>query len=158
MPAFLPHLPLTLHCNQLIKTTADLCVPNQPRLRRIVRVRVSACKPEGRVPRIRRRDVARPERRDLRFSRLARRLGRRIRVARVRQLVADAVGDDVGVQRLLLTLVDKRVDCLEGEFRNLASVEPSLEFHCRHAEPEVEPGDSRFLHRAGGSCCRGGCG
>ncbi len=86
------------------------------------------------------------ERLDLRLGGIASILGSLVGVAHVGELVADAVGDDVGVESLLLALVDERVDGLEGELGVLAAIEAGLELDGRHAQAEVEAGDGRLLH------------
>jgi hypothetical protein len=52
-------------------------------------------------------------------------------------LVADAVRDDVGVQRFLLPLSGERVNDLEGEFGGWAAAKPAFEFDGRDAEAWV---------------------
>ncbi|KAJ2967380.1 hypothetical protein NUW58_g10469 [Xylaria curta] len=59
-------------------------------------------------------------------------------IADVAELVADAVEDDVGVQRLLLALVDDGVLRLEVELSGLAPVQRLLELNRRRAGAEVQ--------------------
>ncbi len=70
--------------------------------------------------------------------------------ADVDQLVADAVEDDGGVQRLLLALVHDGILGLERELAGLAPVQRLLELDRRRAGAEVEP-ERRGLEAEEGS-------
>lgn len=56
-------------------------------------------------------------------------------------MIADAVGDDVRVQGLLLSFVDDWVDGLEGELGVLAAVESGFELDGRDTGSEVVAGN-----------------
>lgn len=117
---------------------------DQSSLRSIIRVSVRARKAQNRVPRIRRTNnlrIRQRNRRNLRLGGRTSRLCRLIGIAYIGQLVADAVGDDVGVECFLLALVDERVDGLEGELGVGTPVEAGFEFHGWDAGAEVEAGD-----------------
>ena len=106
---------------------------------------ISPRKPKQLIPLLGRGRVPGAERLDLGLGVQAGRLGRRVGLADVGQLVADAVGDDVGVERLLLALGDERVLGLEGELGRLAVGAPAHEAHGRHAEAKVGAGEGGLL-------------
>lgn len=95
---------------------------NQAGLRRIIRVGIGTGKAQGGIPSIGSRDVLGAEGGDLRFGGQAGSVSRGASVADVDELVADAVGDDIRVERFLLAFVDQRVNGLKGEFRVSAPI------------------------------------
>jgi hypothetical protein len=126
----------------IIHMTDNLSVSNQASLRSVIRVSVSPSKSQLGIPRISRTLIPRPQCRNLRLRRRSRVLRSLVRTTDVRQLVMDAVRDDVRVERLFLALVDERIDGLKGEFRGGAAVEPGFEFDRRDAETEVQTRDA----------------
>ena len=80
-----------------IHITTHLIMTNQPRLRSIIRVSIRPRKPKSSIPRIRSRNIFRPQRQNLRLRSCASRLRSSIRIADISQLIANAVGDDVRV-------------------------------------------------------------
>jgi hypothetical protein len=116
----------------------DLCVADETGLRSVVRVGVGTGEAESGVPRIGDGDISDGEGGDLGLGGQASSLCISSGATDVGQLITDAVGDDVWVQGLLLSLVDNWVDGLEGEFSDLAAIEPGLEFHCWHTGSKVE--------------------
>lgn len=91
----------------------------------IIGVGVGTSKAELRVPRISSGNVAGATS-EVSLGLEAGSLGSGVGGADVGELIADAVHDDGRVERLLLALVDKRVDGLEGELGSLAAVESGL--------------------------------
>ena len=68
----------------------------------------------------------------------ARILGSLVGLADVGELIADAVGDDVGVESILLALGDESINGEEGTLIGLATRTAELEAHLGGAETEVE--------------------
>lgn len=98
---------------------------NETRLGSVIRVGISTSKAKLRIPRVGCGHVASPSS-EISLCLEAGGLSISISTANVGELIADAVHDDGRVERLLLTLVDKRVDGLECELGVLATVKPSL--------------------------------
>lgn len=99
-----------------------LCVANKPGLRSVVWVGVGTSETKSSIPGIGGSLIAGSESEDVGLcgdagcnSGIAGSTG-------VAKLVADAVGDNVWVQSLLLSLVHDRVNCLECEFSFLAAI------------------------------------
>lgn len=111
---------------------------SQASLRSIIRVDIGARKAKSAVPSLGSASITRPEAGDESLSSSGGILSGLVGAADVGELIVDAVGDDGGVESLLLSLVDKRVLGLEGGFCGGAAVEPGLEFHGRDAETEVQ--------------------
>lgn len=99
---------------------------NETRLRSIVRVGIGTSKAKLRVPRVSRGHVARASSK-VSLGLEAGSLSSSVGTTDVGELIADAVHNDGGVESLLLTLVDNRVDGLERELSVLPIVQPSLE-------------------------------
>ena len=91
-----------------------LCVANETSNRSIVRVGVSTSKSQCRVPGISSRGIPRPKSHNLSLSSGSSILSSLVGPTDIGQLIVDAVGDDGWVESLLLSLVDERVDGLEG--------------------------------------------
>ena len=72
----------------------------------------------------------------------------------VDEVVADGVGDDVGVQRVFLSLGDGRVDWEEGSLGGFATWSAKLEGHGWVASTEL--GSCGSARNGRGSCCRRG--
>lgn len=110
-------------------------------LRSIIRVDVRAIKAKLGVPRIRGRGISCAERKNLRLGVKAGSNRSLVRGTDVDELIADSVGDDVGVESLLLALVDKGVNGLERELGVPAAVKSSLELNGWSTLAEVKAGD-----------------
>lgn len=119
----------------------------QARLWRIIRVRIGPRKSKYSIPIIRRTNILIRRNRRLRGQTSG--LRSRIRIAHIRQLVADTVHDDRRVERLLLSFVDQGIDGLEGELGGGATVQTGFEFHGRDTEAEVQTRDGGGLDAAG---------
>ncbi len=113
---------------------------NKASLRSIVRVEVGASEAKSSVPRLSSAVVLGAQVGDEILSSSGGVLGGLAGATDVGELVVDAVGNDGGVESLLLSLVDERVLGLEGEFRVTAAVKSRLELHGGDAETEVERG------------------
>ncbi|KAK3299592.1 uncharacterized protein B0H64DRAFT_102467 [Chaetomium fimeti] len=94
-------------------------------------------KPQRRIKSIRGRGVLGSQRLHLGLGVLAHGLGGVVGAAHVGELVADAVGDDVGVERLRLALGDEGVRGEEGALVGRAPGAAELEVHARVALPKV---------------------
>jgi hypothetical protein len=88
---------------------------------------------------------------DLGLSILTGGLGGVVGLADVGKLVADTVGDDVGVQGVLLALGDEGIGGQEGELIGFASGAAGNEVNGGNTETEVEAGDGRLLGTGDGS-------
>jgi len=86
---------------------------------------------------LRRRSIPSPRSLNLRLSLQTKVLGRLVRLADVGELVAHAVGDDVGVQSVLLTLGDESVGREESALVVGAVATAELEVDAGVAEAEV---------------------
>ena len=113
MPIATLHPPSILPSDH--KLSDDLCVAYQASNGSIVRVGIGAIESQCGVPRVGSTLIARPQSRDLSLSSGSGVLCGLISTADVGQLIVDTVGDDVWVESLLLSLVDERVNGLEGE-------------------------------------------
>lgn len=91
-----------------------LSVSNQTGLRSIVRVSVGTRKSQSRIPSISGTSIFRAQVSNHCLSSSSSTLGGGIGSTDVGQLIVNSVGDDAGVQSLLLTFVDQRVNGLEG--------------------------------------------
>src|ERR1700761_7501234 len=111
---------------------------NQTSLRGVVRVDISAGKSKQLVPRLSSASIPGTKSGDLGSGGGRRILGCLVGSAHVSELVVDAVGDDVGVQGLLLAPVHQRVDGLEGRLGIGATVKPGFEFDGGNAQAKVE--------------------
>lgn len=100
--------------------------------------RVNTIKPKQRIPSISSSSVPRTKRLNLSLRILTSSNGILRGITNVDELIADAVGDDVGVQGLLLALGDERVLGDEGELVGWASVESADEGHGGLTGAEVE--------------------
>lgn len=114
---------------------------NKTSLGSVIRVGVCPSKAKSSIPRVSSGSILSSKSRDLSLSISARRLSGIIGTTDVGQLIADSVGDDVGVQRLLLSLVDLGIDGLEGELCGLSAVESCFELYGWGAGSKVKTGD-----------------
>lgn len=117
-------------------------------------------KAQGLVESIRRRLVLCSQPGDHRLCAQAGVLGGLVGLADVGELVADAVGDDVGVEGVLLALGDEGVGGQEGALGVLAASAPKNEIHCRRALAEIGTCEASRASGVGisAACCRvGGC-
>lgn len=81
--------------------------------------------------------------------------GRLVRIAHVGELITDAVGDDVGVEGVLLSLGNQSVSGQEGSLGGLAASSAKLEVHRGSAKAKVSSSQARS--RSGGRVGAGGC-
>lgn len=109
--------------------------------RSVVRVGVGTSEAQCCVPSIGGRDIPRSKSYDLSLGCSCCIFCRLVGATDVGQLIVDAVGDDRWVESLLLSLVDERIDGLEGKCGCGATVKTSLEFHGWDTESEVETSD-----------------
>lgn len=100
---------------------------NQSSLRSIIRVGVGARKAQCGIPRISSGSVPCCKSRDLSLSRSTSCLRSSVSTAHIGKLIADTVGDNVGVESFFLALVDNRIDGLEGVFGGSTTVKTGLE-------------------------------
>ena len=121
----------------------DLCVADETGNGSIVRVGVGTSKAQCCVPSIGCTAVSRTKCSNLGLGSCSSILGGLVSAADVGQLIVDAVGDDGWVKSFLLSLVDERVDGLEGGFGGGATIKSSLEFHGRGTETKVESCNGR---------------
>lgn len=149
----------------LLLNVPHLSMPHQSSLRSIIRISISPRKSQRRIPRISRTRIPRAQRRDRRLRRNTSVLPGLRSTTHIRQLIADPIGDDAGVERLLLAFVDDGVDGLEGVLGGLAAVEAGFEFHGWGAGSEVEAEGGDLLAgvdadggRGAGAGGGGGCG
>jgi hypothetical protein len=145
-----PSPPPSLHCTiNLPKNLRHK--PNRPHLPRgrlsgaTRRIRHRAIKAQLRIPSIRSALIARTQALNERLSIQTSLDGSSIGLADVAELVAEAVGDDVGVESFLLALGGERVDHLERELVCRTPAETTLEFDRGHAEAEVQTCDGGLL-------------
>tara|TARA_R110002003_G_scaffold171_2_gene13841 strand:- start:6408 stop:7919 length:1512 start_codon:yes stop_codon:yes gene_type:complete len=122
-----PHLPRTRSSRRVLRTPS--------------RIRHRARKPKRAIEQIRRALVPSSRSRNLRLGILARRLGCIVRFADVGELVAQRVGDDVGIQRFTLAAASDRVGDLKCEFGGGAVALATLESYGRRAKSEVCPSE-----------------
>jgi hypothetical protein len=132
-------------------------VTDETSLRSIIRVDVRASKAKLGVPRIRRRGISRAERKNACLGGEAGGNRSLVRGTDIRELIADSVGDDVGVESLLLALVDSGVNGLKRELGGLAAVESSLELDGWSALAEVKAGDGGDSKGYSSSLCWSCC-
>lgn len=118
-----------------------LCVTNETGLRSVVRVGVGTGESESSVPCIGGGLVAGSEGENVSLCGQACCDSGITGATDVAELIADAVGDDVGVQGLLLTLVDNWVNGLECELSVLAAVQSSLKLDGWCASSEIIGGN-----------------
>lgn len=111
-------------------TATALNIPIPPALSKLL-------KPQGGVKRTRSARILGPQALDLGLGLETQGLGRIVGAAHVGELVADAVGDDVGVEGVLLALGDERVRGQEGALGGLAPGAAELEVDGRLAGAEV---------------------
>jgi hypothetical protein len=122
-----PHLPRTRSSRRVLRAPS--------------RIRHRARKPKRAIEQIRRALVPSSRSRNLRLGILARRLGCIVRFADVGELVAQRVGDDVGIQRFTLAAASDRVGDLKCEFGGGAVALATLESYGRRAKSEVCPSE-----------------
>ena len=109
----------------------------------IVRVGVGTSEAQDSVPRVGGTNIFCAKSGDLDLSSGSSILSSLVGATDVGQLIGDAVGNDIWVESLLLSLVNERVDSLEGEFGSCAAIKSSLKLHGWDTESEVETSDSR---------------
>ena len=141
-----------------------LSVSNQTGLGSIVRVSVSTRESQSRVPSISGTGIPRAQASNDRLSSSSSTLSGGICSTDVGQLIMNSVGDDVGVQSLLLALVHQRVNSLEGRFSGGTAIKTSLKLHGGDTETKVKTSNggcdetiestSDGVGDCAGACCR----
>lgn len=106
-------------------------------------IRTKKLKAQGLVESIRRRLVLGGQSGNHGLGTQAGVLGGLVGLANVGELVADAVGNDVGVKGVLLALGDEGVGRQEGALGVFAAGAPKNEVHCRRALAEIRTGEAR---------------
>lgn len=139
---------------------------NKTSLRSSIRVGVSSSKSKQLVPLVSGGLISRSKSRDIGLCGSTSSDCGITSSANIAELIANTVGDDVGVQGFLLTLIDDWINGLECELGIVSAVKSSFELDGWSTGSEVESGDrggdetikgssDSIVNRSGSSCSSG---